>query len=53
MYAQYHCHVLFAPNKNPWNIEPFRTATGWIAMIMSGCNPSYMAMRYRMYLESK
>ena len=53
LYAQYHCHVLFAPFKNPWNIEPHRTATSWLSMIMSKCNPRYMEARYQMYLESK
>ena len=39
LYAQYYCHVIFAQLKNPWNIEPHRTETSWIQMLLTGCNP--------------
>ena len=40
LYAQFVCHAQFAPSKNPWNLEPSRTTTGWLATTLNKCNPS-------------
>ena len=40
LYAQFSCHVKFAPFKNPWNIEPSRTTTSSILTILNQCNPA-------------
>ncbi len=39
LYAQYYCHAQFASYKNPWNIEPHRTETNWLQLVLTGCNP--------------
>lgn len=39
LYMQFMCHVNFAPNKNPWNIEPHRITTSYLQHILNGCNP--------------
>lgn len=50
LYSQYACHVQFAPLKNPWNLEPHRTGTGFWNNLTNLCNPT----RYLYYLlESK
>ena len=36
---QYQCHVNFAAAKNPWNLEPWRSAVGYIETTKKGCNP--------------
>lgn len=37
---QFICHVQYAANKNPWNIEPSRPDVGLTATVLSLCNPS-------------
>ncbi len=39
MQEQYQCHVNFAAAKNPWNLEPWRPAVGYIETIKKECNP--------------
>jgi len=39
LYSQYACHVQFAVFKNPWNLEPHRTETGFWSMTFGFCNP--------------
>ncbi len=40
MYAQFHCHAMFAgENKIPWNIEPWRTESNLTNVIAAKCNP--------------
>lgn len=39
MREQYLCHVLFAPAKEVWNIEPWRPAVDRAEMVRAGCNP--------------
>lgn len=40
MYAQFHCHAMFAgENKIPWNIEPWRTESDLSKVIAAKCNP--------------
>lgn len=33
------CHVVFAPTKSAWYLEPRRPAIGWVATVGAGCNP--------------
>lgn len=38
---QFHCHAIYArQEKMPWNIEPFRTETDFIKIIISKGNPA-------------
>lgn len=39
MADQYQCHVNFAANKNPWNLEPWRPDVGILATMAAECNP--------------
>lgn len=39
MADQLRCHVMFAPSKGTWNLEPERPAVGWPALVASRCNP--------------
>jgi len=40
MEAQFHCHVVtIGKLKNPWNIEPWRTQSDLIKVILDRCNP--------------
>lgn len=39
MRAQYLCHVGFAPNKDVWNLEPWRPEVSTVEMVRSQCNP--------------
>lgn len=36
---QYMCHVNFAANKNPWNLEPWRSQVGYNETVACSCNP--------------
>lgn len=37
---QFHCHTIYArQNKVPWNIEPYRTETSFLKVILSKGNP--------------
>lgn len=36
---QYDCHWTFAKTKDYWNLEPSRTASNYLAVIMGKCNP--------------
>lgn len=36
---QYDCHYYFANTKSEWNLEPWRTASSYVAVIAKGCNP--------------
>lgn len=38
-YWQYKCHFNWANNKDRWNIEPWRTASSYTAVVMAACNP--------------
>lgn len=40
MEAQFHCHVTTIGSwKKPWNLEPWRTETDFVACTSAGCNP--------------
>ena len=39
MQAQLWCHVLGAPDKRSWNLEPWRPEVGTAAMLATRCNP--------------
>lgn len=39
MEDQYKCHVNFAKNKVPWNLEPWRPDVGYVATVAARCNP--------------
>lgn len=39
MQEQYQCHVNFAATKNPWNLEPWRPAVGYMETTKKECNP--------------
>lgn len=39
MEMQFHCHVNFASDKSPWNIEPHRTQTNYAIVVAHACNP--------------
>lgn len=36
---QYDCHWSFANDKDYWNLEPSRTASSYLAVVLAGCNP--------------
>lgn len=36
---QFDCHYSFANTKTYWNIEPWRTASSYIQVVASACNP--------------
>lgn len=36
---QYDCHFNFAKTKETWNIEPWRTASNYLAVVFAACNP--------------
>ena len=37
---QFHCHAIYArQNKVPWNIEPYRTETSFLKIILASGNP--------------
>lgn len=36
---QYHCHYWFANDKERWNLEPHRTAGGYLEVVAARCNP--------------
>lgn len=36
---QYDCHWTFAKTKDYWNLEPSRTASNYLAVVMGECNP--------------
>ncbi|ADG75806.1 Protein of unknown function DUF2599 [Cellulomonas flavigena DSM 20109] len=40
MQAQLWCHLLGAPDKDSWNIEPWRPEVGTLTMLATGCNPT-------------
>ncbi|MFC8526200.1 DUF2599 domain-containing protein [Nocardia sp. NPDC057227] len=43
MYDQFRCHWVWArlaaPNKPSWNLEPWRPAVGYDAVVQAACNP--------------
>lgn len=39
MRDQYACHVLFAPDKDAYYLEPWRPAVGAVRTVAEGCNP--------------
>ena len=40
MEAQFHCHAAtIGQLKYPWNIEPWRTESDLVTVILHGCNP--------------
>ena len=39
MYKQFKCHNMYAPNKRPWNLEPWRPNVSMSQTILAGCNP--------------
>ena len=39
MAEQFRCHVLFAPGKDVWHLEPWRPAVDGPEMIRTRCNP--------------
>ncbi len=39
MRDQYACHVLFAPDKDAFYLEPWRPAVGAVRTVAEGCNP--------------
>ncbi len=40
MRAQLWCHALGAPDKDAWNLEPWRPDVGTVTMIATRCNPT-------------
>lgn len=36
---QYDCHYSFASNKDYWNLEPHRTASSYLQVVLKQCNP--------------
>ncbi|MHA3946559.1 DUF2599 domain-containing protein [Cellulomonas bogoriensis] len=40
MYDQLLCHGLGAPDKDSWNLEPWRPDVGLLAVLAAACNPS-------------
>lgn len=36
---QYDCHYTFASNKDYWNLEPHRTASSYLEVVLKKCNP--------------
>lgn len=36
---QYDCHATFASNKDYWNLEPHRTASNYLQVVLKKCNP--------------
>lgn len=40
MRAQLDCHILGAPNKATWNLEPWRPDVDALTMLSSRCNPA-------------
>ncbi|MFS0706097.1 DUF2599 domain-containing protein [Cellulomonas sp. 179-A 9B4 NHS] len=40
MRGQLWCHVLGAPDKDAWNLEPWRPDVGTVTMIATRCNPT-------------
>lgn len=39
MQAQLTCHVLFAPTKDVWHLEPWRPVVGSTELLAARCNP--------------
>ena len=39
MLAQLECHALGAPDKDSWNLEPWRPEVSEQDMVSAGCNP--------------
>ena len=39
MHDQFTCHVLGAPDKATWNLEPWRPEVGLLATLVARCNP--------------
>gem|GEM_PF-3794937 len=39
MYKQFKCHNMYAPNKRPWNLEPWRPNVSMGETIAHRCNP--------------
>jgi hypothetical protein len=40
MYNQLACHLLGAPDKDTWNLEPWRPEVDFIATVAAQCNPN-------------
>lgn len=38
-YWQYTCHAAYASQKDRWNLEPYRTADSYLAVVLALCNP--------------
>lgn len=36
---QFDCHFTFANDKDRWNLEPSRTASNYLTVVLNGCNP--------------
>lgn len=41
IFAQLHCHALFAPNKSSWNLDMWRTETDLDKLVKYKCNSPY------------
>lgn len=41
IFAQLHCHALFAPNKSRWNLDMWRTETDLDKLVKYKCNSPY------------
>lgn len=39
MHWQFDCHANFASTKERWNIEPWRTASNYLEVVLAQCNP--------------
>ncbi len=40
MHDQLTCHALGAPDKETWNLEPWRPDVGLLAVLAAACNPA-------------
>lgn len=40
MHDQLTCHVLGAPDKETWNLEPWRPDVGFLGVLAAACNPT-------------
>lgn len=36
---QYDCHYSYANSKDRWNLEPWRTASSYLQVVLNSCNP--------------
>ena len=39
MFDQLVCHAIGAPNKDSWNLEPWRPVVEFLDLLLTGCNP--------------